>query len=170
MGFQEKLEATIKKNNSLICVGLDTEFRKIPRFLLRKPDPIFEFNKAIINATLDLVCAYKPNIAFYEAGGAKGIRSLKKTVEYLRKSDPLIPIILDAKRADIGHTNQAYTSFIFEYLKVDSTTLHPYLGKEALSPFLSLKDRFFFILCRTSNPGAGEFQDLEVKGKKFYLC
>lgn len=166
--FQKKLLKIQKKNDSLVCVGLDPDLKKIPKFLLKKPDPIFTFNKAIIDNTHDLVSAYKPNIAFYESQGEKGLRSLKKTTDYLHKKHPQIPIILDAKRGDIGHTNLAYIGLIFKYLDVDAVTLHPYLGKQSLLPFLSLKDRFFFILCRTSNPGAGEFQDLKVKEKKLY--
>lgn len=168
MNFQQKLEKITKKNDSLVCVGLDPDLKKIPKFLLKKPDPIFTFNKAIIDNTHDLTSAYKPNIAFYESQGEKGLRSLKKTTDYLHKKYPQIPIILDAKRGDIGHTNLAYIGLIFKYLDVDAVTLHPYLGKQSLLPFLSLKDRFFFILCRTSNPGAGEFQDLKVKEKKLY--
>jgi orotidine-5'-phosphate decarboxylase len=168
MNFQKKLRKIQKKNNSLVCVGLDSDIEKIPKHLLKKPDPIFEFNKAIIDATYDLVCAYKPNIAFYEAEGEKGLRSLKRTIDYLHKKSPSTPIILDAKRGDIGNTNLAYIKLIFDYLKADAVTLHPYLGKESLLPFLALKDKFFFILCRTSNPGAGEFQDLKVKGSKLY--
>lgn len=168
MKFQKKMAGIVRENNSLICVGLDTDLKKTPRFLLKKSDPIFAFNKAIIDATYDLVCVYKPNIAFYEAEGFGGLRSLKKTIDYLQQNYPDIPIILDAKRGDIGNTNLAYIKLIFDYLKVDAVTLHPYLGKDSLLPFLFLKDKFFFILCRTSNPGAGELQDLEVKGRKLY--
>lgn len=168
MTFQQKLIRIQKKNDSLVCVGLDSDLEKIPKHLLLCKSPAFTFNKAIIDATYDLVCAYKPNIAFYEAEGSRGLKSLKKTLDYLHKNYPEIPVILDAKRGDIGNTNQAYIKLIFDYLKVDAVTLHPYLGKESLLPFLSLKDKFFFILCRTSNPGAGEFQDLRVKGVKLY--
>lgn len=167
--FIAKLEAIQQKNNSLVCIGLDPDIKKIPQFLLKHKDPIFSFNKAIIDATYDLVCTYKPNIAFYEAEGEKGLKSLKKTVIYLKKKHLHTPIILDAKRADIGNTNQAYIKAFFKELKVDALTLHPYLGQKALEPFLDLKDKFFFILCRTSNPGAGEFQDLKVRNMPFYL-
>jgi len=160
--FQRKLLKIQEKNNSLVCVGLDTDLEKIPKHLLDKADSIFTFNKAIIDTTTDLVCAYKPNIAFYEAQGISGLKSLKKTIDYLRKKYSEIPIILDAKRADIDSTNLGYIKMAFEFLQVDAITLHPYLGKQALMPFLTLKDKFFFILCRTSNPGAGEFQDLRV--------
>ncbi len=148
MNFQEKLDKIVKKNNSLLCVGLDQY--------------LFSFNKKIIKQTYDLVCAYKPNSAFYEAQGAEGIQELKLTCDYLRKNYPEIPIILDAKRGDIGNSNQGYINYAFDYLGADAITLHPYLGKESLEPFLKLKDKGFFILCRTSNPGSGELQDLKV--------
>lgn len=154
MTFQQKLDNIVKKNNSLICVGLDqADYHK---------------NVHIINQTHDLVCTYKPNSAFYEARGDQGIRELKLTCDYLRKKYPDIPIILDAKRADIGSTNEAYIAYAFDYLGADAITLQPYLGQEALQPFLDLKDKGFFILCRTSNPGAGEFQDLLVAGKALW--
>lgn len=119
----------------------------------------FAFDKKIIDATHDLVCAYKPNSAFYEANGAQGLVELKKTCDYLRKTYPDIVLILDAKRADIGNTNQGYVSFAYDYLGADAITLNPYLGREALQPFLDRKEKGSIILCRTSNPGAGEFQD-----------
>ncbi len=122
-------------------------------------DKGFSFNKKIIDETFDLVCAYKPNSAFYEARGAAGIMDLKKTFSYIRQKYPHIVTILDAKRADIGHTNKGYVTYIFDYLGADAVTLHPYLGREALEPFLDRKEKGSIILCRTSNPGAGEFQD-----------
>jgi orotidine-5'-phosphate decarboxylase len=128
----------------------------------------FLFNKAIIDATHDLVCAYKPNSAFYEANGTEGIGELKKTCDYIREHYPEIVIILDAKRADIGSTNEGYAKFVFDYLGADAITLHPYLGREALKPFLDRKEKGSIILCRTSNPGAGEFQDQQVDGKPLY--
>lgn len=153
MTFQEKLDKIIAKNNSLLCVGLDSR------------EASFEFNKKIIDETHDLVCAYKPNSAFYEARGDVGIRELKKTMEYLQKNHPEIVTIDDAKRADIGNTNEGYVKSIFDWLGFDAVTLHPYLGREALQPFLDRKDKGCIILCRTSNPGAGELQDLESDGK-----
>lgn len=146
MTFRQKLENIIKKNNSLLCVGLD--------------NGDFKFNKKIIDQTVDIVCAYKPNSAFYEAKGAKGIEELKKTFDYIRKKHSYVPIILDAKRADIGNTNEGYVKFAFEYLNADAITLHPYLGREALLPFLNQKAKGCFILCKTSNTGAGEFQNI----------
>ncbi len=165
MNFTQKLKAVIAKNNSLVCVGLDSDMSKIPASLAGNQ---FEFNKAIIDATHDLVCAYKPNTAFYEARGVEGISDLKKTCEHLVSTYPEIPIVLDAKRADIGNTNNGYVEFAYDYLGVDAITLHPYLGREALEPFLDRADKFSFILCRTSNPGSGELQDLEAGGKKLF--
>lgn len=166
--FYEKLAKSWKKSNSLLCVGLDSDIAKLPSGVRKMKYPQYAFNKAIIDATFDLVCAYKPNSAFYEARGEAGLRELKMTCDYLRKKYPDIVIIIDAKRADIGSTNQGYVEYIFDYLDADAVTLHPYLGREALQPFLSRKEKGSIILCRTSNPGAGEFQDLPVGGKPLY--
>lgn len=166
--FQSKLQNSVSINNSLLCVGLDSNPDKLPAHLPKQAEPQFAFNKAIIDATADLVCAYKPNSAFYEGAGAEGIAELQKTCQYILKTYPNIPIILDAKRADIGSTNEGYTKFAFEYLQVDAITLHPYLGKEALEPFLAHQDKGLIILCRTSNPGANEFQDLRSGKEKIY--
>lgn len=168
MKYTEKLEKTSKKNNSLLCIGLDSDYHKLPRFLLDHRYPQFAFNKAIIDATHDLVCAYKPNSAFYEVRGEHGILQLKMTCEYIRDKYRSIPVILDAKRGDIGESNDRYDRYAFEYLGADAITLHPYLGYEALEPFLNHKDKMCYILCRTSNPGAGEFQDLKISGKPLY--
>ena len=160
LNFQKKLDVAVAKNNSLVCVGLDSDWEKLPETVRTVEYPQFVFNKAIVDSTHDLVCAYKPNSAFYEYLGSEGIRQLKLTCDYIRETYPEIPIILDAKRADIGSTNKGYVSYAFDYLKVDAITLHPYLGREAIQPFLDYKDKGCIILCRTSNPGAGEFQDL----------
>jgi orotidine-5'-phosphate decarboxylase len=168
MKFQQKLDTIIHKNNSLVCVGLDSDITKIPLHLQSEKYPQFEFNKAIIDATQDLVCAYKPNSAFYESRGDVGILELKMTCDYINQKNGGVPIILDAKRADIGNTNTGYINFAFDYLGADAITLHPYLGKEALSPFLDRSEKGIIILCRTSNPGAGEFQDLLVNDKPLY--
>lgn len=125
-------------------------------------------NKSIIDQTFDLVCAYKPNSAFYEAEGIEGLEGLEKTVKYIKENYPDIPIILDAKRGDIGNTNKGYVKAVFDDLGVDALTVHPYLGKESLQPFLDRKDRGIIVLVKTSNPGAGEFQDLESNGKPLY--
>lgn len=162
MSFQQKLINIVKRNNSLLCVGLDSELSKIPEQIRNGEHPQFTFNKHIIDATHDLVCAYKPNSAFYEARGTGGIEALKMTCDYLKEKHPEVPIILDAKRADIGTTNEGYAKFTFDYLGADAITVHPYLGKEALKPFLDRIEKGIFILCRTSNPGAGEFQDLLI--------
>lgn len=163
-----KLNKIIKKNNSLVCVGLDSDISKIPEQFKNELYPQFAFNKAIVEATFDLVCSYKPNTAFYEARGDKGILELKMTCDYISKHYPEIPIIIDAKRADIGNTNNGYVNFVFEFLKSDAITLHPYLGKEALQPFLDQKDKACIILCRTSNEGSHEFQNLQTEDKKMY--
>ena len=168
MYFEEKLNFIIKKNNSLVCVGLDSDINKIPVHVREGKHPQSTFNKAIIDATHDLVCAYKPNSAFYEQRGKGGIEALKITCDYLKEKYPEIVIILDAKRADIGSTNEGSVKFAFDYLGADAVTLHPYLGKEALTPFLERKDKGCIILCRTSNPGAGEFQDLIFNKKPLY--
>lgn len=154
MSFTNRLRQRSEKTNSLVCVGLDSEVAKLPSGYDQ-----LSFNKAIIDATYDIVFAYKPNTAFYEAEGAHGIETLKQTCDYIRKKDPESVIILDAKRADIGNTNNGYVNFAYKYLDVDAITLHPYLGKEALSPFLDVTDKGSVILCRTSNAGSGEFQD-----------
>jgi len=125
-------------------------------------EALFIFNRDIIDATHDLVCAYKPNSAFYEAQGDQGLRALCRTVEYIRETYPHIPVILDAKRADIGSTNLGYVQMAFDIIGVDAITIHPYLGKEALAPFLARKEKGMIVLVKTSNPGAGEFQDLPV--------
>lgn len=146
--------------SKFVCVGLD------PQDLALKD--IFAFNKNIIDQTSDLVCAYKPNSAFYESEGVKGLEALKKTVSYIKENCPDIPIILDAKRGDIGNTNTGYVKAIFDDLGVDAVTVHPYLGQESLQPFLDRADKGIIILVKTSNPGAGEFQDLETNGKPLY--
>lgn len=156
MNFQEKLDKIVKKNKSLVCVGLDSDIAKIS-----SPSQL-SFNKTIIEATHDLVCSYKLNTAFYEAIGYEGVNALKDTCDYLVKKYPEIPIIIDAKRADIGNTNTGYVQFVFTYLGADAVTLHPYLGEEAIRPFLEMKDKGIIILCKTSNPGSDEFQNLPV--------
>lgn len=157
------------RNNSLVCIGLDSDVKKLPSHLEKEKNPQFAFNKEIIDSTSDLVCCYKPNSAFYEANGARGVEQLKMTCDYIKNKYPEIPIILDAKRADIGNTNDGYTAYTFDYLGVDAVTLQPYLGSEALAPFLSRKDKVAIILCRTSNPGAGEMQDVKVDGEPYYI-
>lgn len=168
MKIIKKIDKIVRKNNSLVCVGLDSDVDKLPVHLRRAKFPQFDFNRAIIDATAHLVCAYKPNSAFYEARGEEGIKELKMTCDYLNQKYSEIVIILDAKRADIGSTNEGYVKYAFEYLNVDALTIHPYLGHEAIKPFLEREDKGAIILCRTSNPGAGEFQDLKIKNKALY--
>ncbi len=164
----EKYNQRAKEINSLLCVGLDADFEKIPERFKTMEFPQFEFNKYIIEETHEYTAAYKPNTAFYEARGDAGMRELKMTMEYLIQNHPAIFTICDAKRADIGNTNEGYVNSIFDWLGFDAVTLHPYLGQEALQPFLDRSDKASIILCRTSNPGAGEFQDLESSGKKLW--
>ena len=159
----DKYNKRAKKINSLLCVGLDSDFNKIPKRFLKKKFPQFEFNKWIIEETGEYAAAIKCNSAFYEARGDKGITELKKTTEYLQKNYPDIFLIGDCKRADIGNTNQGYVDSFFDYFAFDAITLNPYLGKEALLPFLDRKDKGCIILCRTSNSGAGELQDLKIQ-------
>ena len=173
----DKYNKRAKKINSLLCVGLDSDFAKIPKKFLPRPSgygqgknkfPQFEFNKFIIKETHQYTAAFKMNSAFYEARGDKGIQELKMTMDYLRKHHRDIFTICDAKRADIGNTNNGYVTAIFDWLGFDAVTLHPYLGQEAVQPFLDRKDKMSIILCRTSNPGAREFQDLKIKGKPLW--
>lgn len=168
MNFKDKLHTQVTVSHSLICVGLDPDMDKIPAHIKQKENSFFEFNKAIIDATYDLVCTYKPNSAFYEAEGEWGIRQLKMTCEYLKQKYPQIPVLLDFKRGDIGNTNEKYAQFAFEYLQVDAVTVQPYQGREALDPFLKRKDKGIFILCKTSNPGSSELQGLMVDGTPLY--
>lgn len=163
-----KLDAAITAHDSLFCVGLDPNIDKLPESVKSLPKPFYEFNKAIIDATAEHVCAYKPNSAFYEAKGAAGIEELKLTCDYIRQNHPEIPIILDFKRGDIGNTNDHYTAFAFDYLQVDAITVQPYQGKKAIQPFLDRADKGIIVLCRTSNEGSGEFQDMIVDGGKLY--
>ncbi len=163
-----KYNKRAKKINSLLCVGLDADLAKIPDRFLTDEFPQFEFNKWIIEETHGYAVAFKMNIAFYEARGDKGIQDLKQTVEYLKVYYPDIFLICDCKRADIGNTNQGYVTSLFDWFGFDAITLHPYLGKEALLPFLDRVDKGSIILCRTSNPGAGEFQDLKIKSKPLW--
>lgn len=149
-------------------MGLDSDIRKIPRKFRKSSHPQFEFNKYIIEQTNEFTSAYKLNTAFYEARGSAGIDELQRTMEYLRKNYPEIYTIGDAKRADIGNTNTGSIAFLFDLMRFDAITLNPYLGKEALEPFLSRSEKVNIILCRTSNPGSGEFQELMVGNKPLW--
>ena len=158
----------IRKKKSFLCIGLDVDLQKIPAFLLEKEDPIFEFNKAIIDATHHLCVAYKPNTAFYEAYGIKGWISLEKTIKYINQNHPEIFTIADAKRGDIGNTSSMYAKAFFEDLSFDSVTVAPYMGKDSVEPFLAFKNKHTILLALTSNTGAFDFQIKEIDGKEVY--
>ncbi len=170
MNFQQKLTKTIKANNSLVCVGLDPDIDKLPTSLKQQKLPLTTFNKAIIDATHDLVACYKPNIAFYEAYGLEGLEQLKKTIEFIQLKYPQTPVILDAKRGDIGNTSKMYAKAVFDYWQIDAVTVYPYPGLDALQPFFDYQDKTTFLLIRTSNPDAKMFQDLLVDGEPYYLA
>jgi orotidine-5'-phosphate decarboxylase len=158
----------IKTKNSFLCIGLDVDLNKIPKHFLQLEDPIFEFNKAIIDATHDLCVSYKPNTAFYEAYGIKGWQSLQKTIDYLNENYPEIFTIADAKRGDIGNTSTMYAKAFFEDLNFDSVTVAPYMGKDSVEPFLVFDNKHTIMLALTSNEGAFDFQTLETNGKELY--
>jgi orotidine-5'-phosphate decarboxylase len=160
----QKLIEQIQQKKSMLCVGLDVDLEKIPKHLLEFDDPIFEFNKAIIEATQEYCIAYKPNIAFYEAYGLKGWKALQKTIDYINKHYPEQFTIADAKRGDIGNTSKMYAKAFFEDLNFDSVTVAPYMGKDSVKPFLQFKDKYAIMLGLTSNEGAEDFQFLENKG------
>ncbi|MFQ3182149.1 MAG: orotidine-5'-phosphate decarboxylase [Polaribacter sp.] len=164
----QELIAQIKKKKSFLCIGLDVDLDKIPSHLLREQDPIFAFNKAIIDATHHLCVAFKPNTAFYEAYGLKGWKSLEKTIQYLNKNYPEIFTIADAKRGDIGNTSTMYAKAFFEDLAFDSVTVAPYMGKDSVEPFLAFKEKHTIMLALTSNKGAFDFQTKKINEKEVY--
>jgi orotidine-5'-phosphate decarboxylase len=164
--FIDKLAASWERSNSLVCVGLDPEIERFPRSIAAQPSPIFQFNKAIIDATADLVCAYKPQFAHYAAYEAED--QLERTIEYVHRAYPGIPVILDSKRGDVGNTAERYAIEAFERYGADAVTVSPYLGADSLEPFLKRADKGVIVLCRTSNPGAHDLQDLVVGGRKLY--
>ncbi len=164
---KEQLINQIKSKNSYLCVGLDTDIKKIPKHLLNQDDPVFEFNKQIIDATAKYAVAYKPNIAFYESLGSKGWESLEKTIEYI--PDECFTIA-DAKRGDIGNTSALYARAFFDNMNFDSITVAPYMGHDSVTPFLKFKNKWVILLAHTSNPGSNDFQDryLEDNGEQLY--
>ncbi len=162
------LVAQIHKKKSFLCIGLDTDLEKIPTHLLKEEDPIFSFNKLIIDATHHLCVAYKPNIAFYEAYGIKGWQALQKTIQYLNSKHPEIFTIADAKRGDIGNTSTRYAKAFFEDLEFDSITIAPYMGKDSVEPFLAFQNKHTILLALTSNAGAFDFQTKKVNGHELY--
>jgi orotidine-5'-phosphate decarboxylase len=164
----DQLIFQIKSKKSFLCIGLDVDLTKIPSHLLLLEDPIFEFNKAIIDATHDLCVSYKPNTAFYEAYGIKGWQSLHKTINYINDKYPEIFTIADAKRGDIGNTSTMYAKAFFEDLNFDSVTVAPYMGKDSVEPFLAFENKHTIMLALTSNEGAFDFQTLETNGNQLY--
>lgn len=158
---REELFQNIQKKASFLCVGLDTDLNKIPKHLLTEEDPVFEFNKAIIDATADYCIAYKPNLAFYECLGVEGWISLEKTVNYIRTNYPTQFIIADAKRGDIGNTSTMYAAAFFEKMKFDAITVAPYMGIDSVKPFLSYEEKWVILLALTSNKGSSDFQFIE---------
>jgi orotidine-5'-phosphate decarboxylase len=164
----QQLHEQILQKKSFLCVGLDPDLDKIPPHLLKTEDPIFEFNKAIIDATHDLTVGYKPNTAFFEAYGLKGWLSLQKTIEYINENYPDIFTIADAKRGDIGNTSSMYAKAFFEDLNFDSVTVAPYMGKDSVEPFLAFENKHTIMLALTSNEGAFDFQTLNTNGKELY--
>ena len=164
----KQLTEQIKKKKSFLCIGLDVDLNKIPKHLLKEEDPIFAFNKAIIDATHHLCVAYKPNTAFYEAYGLKGWKALEKTIMYLNVKHPEMFTIADAKRGDIGNTSRMYAKAFFEDLAFDSVTVAPYMGKDSVEPFLEFQDKHTILLALTSNAGAFDFQTKTIEGKEVY--
>ncbi|MDR2244216.1 MAG: orotidine-5'-phosphate decarboxylase [Burkholderiales bacterium] len=164
MHITDKLNARITRSQSLLCVGLDSELSRLPERFQKDAQPQFAFNRWIIDQTLETAAAYKLNSAFYEAHGAAGWEAMQRTMDYLRDVAPDVFTIIDAKRADIGNTSAQYATAFFDMLGCDAVTLHPWLGGEALQPFLERPDKAAIILCHTSNPGSGELQELEITG------
>ena len=163
-----QLITQIKKKKSFLCIGLDVDLNKIPQYLLKEEDPIFAFNKEIIDATHHLCVAYKPNTAFYEAYGLKGWKALEKTINYLNEKNPEIFTIADAKRGDIGNTSTMYAKAFLEDLGFDSVTVAPYMGKDSVEPFLAFQDKHTILLALTSNQGAFDFQTKTIDNKEVY--
>lgn len=166
---REQLIAQIRQKQSFLCIGLDVDLNKIPKHLLETEDPIFEFNKAIIDATYQLAVAYKPNTAFYEAYGIKGWQALEKTINYLKTRYPEIFTIADAKRGDIGNTSAMYAKAFLKDLNFDSITVAPYMGSDSVEPFLAFENKFAILLALTSNEGAFDFQTLETENTRLYM-
>ncbi|UJH66756.1 orotidine-5'-phosphate decarboxylase [Allomuricauda sp. SCSIO 65647] len=164
----EQLVAQIKKKQSFLCVGLDTDLEKIPPHLLNDEDPLFSFNKEIIDATNEFCVAYKPNMAFYEAYGLSGWKSLSKTISYLNENYPEVFTIADAKRGDIGNTATRYAKAFFDEMNFDAVTVAPYMGKDSIEPFLAFENKHTILLALTSNEGAFDFQTKNIDGKELY--
>lgn len=166
---RQELIKEIKTKQSFLCVGLDTDLKKVPTFLLQSDDPIFNFNKEIIDATAPYCVAYKPNLAFYEAFGVKGMVAFEETIKYLKKNYPHHFIIADAKRGDIGNTSAMYARTFFEEYDIDALTVSPYMGEDSVTPFLTYKDKWVILLALTSNKGSHDFQMIEnTNGKRLF--
>lgn len=166
---RDQLVENIRRKGSFLCVGLDSDINKLPRHLLDTDDPVYEFNKAIIDATAPYCVAYKPNLAFYEATGAQGWITLEKTIRYIKQNHPDQFIIADAKRGDIGNTSKLYARSFFEHLDVDSVTVAPYMGEDSVTPFLGYEGKWVILLALTSNKGSRDFQFIEDKsGKRLF--
>lgn len=163
-----QLFENIARKKSFLCVGLDSEIEKIPHFLLENDDPVFEFNRRIIDATAGFAVAYKPNVAFYECNGIKGWKTLESTLNYIRYNHPGILVIADAKRGDIGNSSKMYAKAYFENFSFDAVTVVPYLGKDSVAPFLSYKDKWAILLALTSNSGADDFQYHDDRGMRLF--
>lgn len=166
MRFVDSLVQAQQRNHSLVCVGLDPDPAKFPAHLRGNPDAVFAFNRAIIDATADLVCCYKPQIAHFASLGAED--ALERCIAYIHAQHPGIPVILDAKRGDIGSTAERYAAEAFDRYRADAVTVNPYLGRDSVQPFLDRADKGVVLLCRTSNPGAKDFQDLDCGGRPLY--
>lgn len=158
----------IKKKKSFLCVGLDTDINKIPRYLLDTTDPLFAFNKQIIDATQAVTVAYKPNLAFYESLGVNGWNSLEKTVNYIKYKYPEVFVIADAKRGDIGNTSAMYARAFFDNMEFDAVTVAPYMGEDSVTPFLTYVDKWVVLLALTSNKGAFDFQFVTENGERLF--
>lgn len=167
MHFMQSLKQTWTRNNSLLCVGLDPEPARFPAHLRDDPDAVFTFCRAIVDATADLVCAFKPQIAHFAALRAE--ETLERLIAYIHASHPGVPVILDAKRGDIGSTARHYASEAFDRYRADAVTLNPYLGRDSIEPFLDRADKGVILLCRTSNPGGADFQALDCGGEPLYI-
>lgn len=166
---RQELIKEIKTKQSFLCVGLDTDLKKVPTFLLQSDDPIFNFNKEIIDATAPYCVAYKPNLAFYEAFGVKGMVAFEETIKYLKENYPYHFIIADAKRGDIGNTSAMYARTFFEEYDIDALTVAPYMGEDSVTPFLTYKDKWVILLALTSNKGSHDFQMIEnTNGKRLF--
>lgn len=167
MSFMSQVKTRWVENNTLVCVGLDGDIDKIPGKYKESETPLFDFNKDIIDATAEFVCCYKPQIAYYNGVGKE--KDLEMTIDYIHSNYPGIPVILDAKRGDIGSTAEMYVKEAFIRYKADSVTVNPYMGGDTLQPFLNEKEKATILLCRTSNPGAVDLQDLKIDGKPLYM-